>query len=71
MTTFGNLTKPFGLGIWLLSLAAIGAISVSVALAHRMYTRLGMPPGVVAPEQNWANFFIFPFCKVAARIDTN
>ncbi len=38
ITTFGNLTQPFDMSIWLCTFLAVAVIASCIAVAHKLYS---------------------------------
>ncbi len=65
-TTYGNITKPFSLWVWLFSVLSVGACSVMLLITYKMYTSESFSHYklVAYYEASNLNFFIYPFVKI-------
>ena len=62
ITTFGNLTQPFDMSIWLCTFLAVAVIASCIAVAHKLYSNINRK--LVKAESQPTNFFLFTFCKI-------
>ncbi len=65
VTSYGNITKPFSMGVWMLSILCIGALSAMFYVAYKAYRSEGLAGWRLARnEESRANFLIYPFAKI-------